>query len=350
MMSRKFIDGVRKRLRSKRRGTPADRSRNGNAMKCLACGREIGFLRQLRDTEFCSHSCRRRGERPSAMALRDAEERTPSRSHADLDELQRRRAKARPPIGIILVMVGMLVVLITLGGRDSGAPAPTGTPDEGVVLSDPGDGFFSRMWTHITEKPVVRLREDFRSGFDSWVTEGGTPLNLSRKHHALETGDLVLWKPSLKFVDYRFEFEGQIEHKAMTWVFRSPNINSYYSTKLQATSDGNPHQATILRSVVIGTKTVDQVELPIPLRILPDHQYLVSVEAYGSKFVTSVDGHVIDTWDDIRLHYGGVGFCASRGESASIQWARIVQSESRFGKLFAGFLIAPSESGVIPLF
>ena len=148
-------------------------------------------------------------------------------------------------------------------------------------------------------------------------------LDWTREGSAIRPGRLRLWAPSLKLADYQFEFEGQIEQKAMSWTFRSGDLGNYYATKISVASAAPAPRAAIVRYVVLGGKECDRIELPLPPTVLGERFYHVKVNVKGSYFVTSVNGQVVDSWSDRRLTRGGVGFFADKGEVAAIRWVSV---------------------------
>ena len=54
----------------------------------------------------------------------------------------------------------------------------------------------------------------------------------------MRTGQLALYRPTLKMDNYRLEFFTQIESKSVGWVFRAKNEQNYYAMKLSVTDPG----------------------------------------------------------------------------------------------------------------
>jgi hypothetical protein len=187
---------------------------------------------------------------------------------------------------------------------------------------------------------MVRLRDDFDSGLRDWVGSAGSSMGWTREGGAVRPGKLRLWAPSLKLADYQLEFEGQIEQKAMSWTFRSGNLENYYATKISVTRPAP--RAAIVRYVVLDGKEHDRIELPLPPTVLDESLYRVRVNVKGAYFVTSVNGQVVDSWSDRRLTHGGVGFFADKGEVAAIRWVSVnTAAPGFFSRLFASTLFVP---------
>jgi hypothetical protein len=205
----------------------------------------------------------------------------------------------------------------------------------------PNSGIGSSLRSTLPGWQIVRLREDFDSGLRDWVG-AGSALDWTREGSAIRPGRLRLWAPSLKLADYQFEFEGQIEQKAMSWTFRSGDLGNYYATKLSMASPAPAPRAAIVRYVVLNGKERDRIELPLPPAVLDETFYHVKVNVKGAYFVTSINGQVVDSWYDRRLTRGGVGFFADKGEVAAIRWVSVnTAAPGFFSRLFASTLFAP---------
>ena len=51
-------------------------------------------------------------------------------------------------------------------------------------------------------------------------------------------GNLAIFSPTAGLRDYHFEFLGQIENHALTWVYRAKDTRNYYQGKLMITRGG----------------------------------------------------------------------------------------------------------------
>lgn len=307
-------------------------------MDCHFCRGRIGWFRRQFDGQFCSAEHRRKGKVRSARALRDAGELEPIGlwlPTRDLEDPKRSRPSSRSgALAAALICVLMLVLLWVV---------PKDGPTARAVINYtlPGSGVGSSLRSALPGWQIVRLRDDFNSGLQDWVG-AGSAVDWSREGSAIRPGRLRLWAPSLKLADYQFEFEGQIEQKAMSWTFRSGDLGNYYATKISMASPAPAPRAAIVRYVVLGGKESDRIELPLPPTVLDERLYHVKVNVKGSYFVTSVNGQVVDSWSDRRLTRGGVGFFADKGEVAAIRWVSVnTAAPGFFSRLFASTLFVP---------
>lgn len=190
------------------------------------------------------------------------------------------------------------------------------------------------MWARITRRAAVEVQDDFRSGLSQWM--GGPDWAKSWSYDGTgfaRPGRLALLSGSLPLSDYRLEFTAQIEHKAVSWVFRAADRNNYYATKLVESKRGASPAVSIVRYAVIGGRERFRIELPLP--VTPSVRTLLHVrqEIRGAQFTTYMEGAIIDTWSDSSLSHGGVGFFADPGESAYIRSIDVAQNDDALGRV-----------------
>jgi hypothetical protein len=190
------------------------------------------------------------------------------------------------------------------------------------------------MWARISRRAGVEVQDDFRSGLSQWA--GGTEWAKSWSYDGTgfaRPGRLALLSGSLPLSDYRLEFAAQIEHKAVSWVFRAADRGHYYATKLVESKRGAAPAFFIVRYAVIDGRERFRVELPLPAT--PSSRTLLHVrqEIRGAQFTTYLDGAIIDTWSDSSLARGGVGFFADAGESAYIRSIDVAQNDDALGRV-----------------
>jgi hypothetical protein len=306
---------------------------------CHYCRKKIGWFRQQFDRQFCSAEHRRRASLRSARALRHAGELEPEGLRLlgkDLYGSRRAWTGSRSGAFPAVLICALMLVLLMVAPKDG----PTATAVVNYTI--PETGFGSSLRNVLPGWQPVRLSEDFRAGLKDWVGSAGAGLDWSREGNLVRPGKLRLLGPSLRLTDYQFEFEGQIERRAMGWTFRSGNLENYYATKIRVSGPRASARAEIVRYVVLGGKEFDRIQMPLPPTVLDDSPYHVKVNVRGSYFVTTINGRVVDGWSDHRLKCGGVGFFADKGEVAAIRWVSVRGAEPGFfGRLFASTLFMP---------
>ena len=86
-------------------------------------------------------------------------------------------------------------------------------------------------------------------GGGGWTTTWGAdaPANKGKQ--------ISIYRPSMAMPDYRFEFRGHIERKALGWIFRAQDPKNYYVMKLETIKPGaNPVVALVKYAVVNGKR------------------------------------------------------------------------------------------------
>jgi hypothetical protein len=242
---------------------------------------------------------------------------------------------------MLLVVVSVVLVMFLPGGDDRPtAPASymprVGSLGDKLSRAIPGNGDLS-------------LREDFRTDLRNWQgdLESSMRDGWTRTGQAMQVGKLRLWKPTLALSDYNLRFGAEIEHKAVSWAFRATDGENYYATKIYVNGSGEgrgggAHRAEIIRYIVRDGKQMGKVQLPIPVVIREHMPYDISVRVKGDRFITMVDGRLVDSWTDRTFRRGGVGFFSEGGEMALLKWVSLSEGES-FLKRFLSFslLITP---------
>ncbi|HTR39515.1 MAG TPA: hypothetical protein VMH80_26765 [Bryobacteraceae bacterium] len=199
---------------------------------------------------------------------------------------------------------------------------------------------FSERWKSlnqtISNRAAVAFADDFRSGLDAW--ESRSNLTRSWSYDAagfVRPGPLALFKPSMDMTDYRFEFLGELDQKALGWVFRAQDLQNYYAMKLVVVRPGPLPLVHLVRYAVVNGKEVSRVDRPLPMTVRADMMYRILVDVHGDDFTVMTQGQVVDFWSDSRLRRGGVGFFCGRGERARLRWVEVSHQYDALGKLCA---------------
>ena len=312
-------------------------------MVCLVCRKKIGLLRRLFDRQFCCGEHRRKSRVKSARALRDSADAWGEDEPWPVDLIAYAKKPAKPtnhfvrlaaiPFTLLVLVVVWLAPTVVVDG-----PVRSYLPSADRLQGVFGEAIVG-LQTH-------RLRDNFSSGLKDWWGGPGSSAALSgwiMQPGVVRPGRLRLWSRSMEMVDYQFEFEGEIERKAMGWAFRAKDQGSYYATKIAAAKSGAAADARIVRMIMQKGVAVQRVQLPSPIPILEHTAYHVRVSVKGNRFNTLVNDQLVDSWTDSRFRSGGVGFFAEQGESAALRWVSITDRESVLDRLFAAsFLITPA--------
>jgi hypothetical protein len=188
----------------------------------------------------------------------------------------------------------------------------------------------------ISDRAAVAFADDFRSGLDAW--ESRSNLTRSWSYDAagfVRPGPLAIFKPTVDLSDYRFEFLGEIDQKAIGWAFRAQDLNNYYAMKFVVVKPGPLPLVHMVRYAVINGKEGPHVDKPLPMTVRTDMLYRIQVDTRGPDFTIMAQGQVVDFWSDSRLRHGGVGFFSNRGERARLRWVEVSHQYDALGRLCA---------------
>jgi hypothetical protein len=316
---------------------------------CFLCGKKIGFLRSLTDQQYCSAAHRREARLASTQVFREEEE-------TELWSVVKSREKkniGRPvtspgqtaSIFAFLTVAALLLAAMMLPGPDG--------PISTAISLDPGvkKGIMERAGDAIGEairsSAPVTLHHDFRTGLSGWSTAAlpnlpqvDDPHNWLAGNSAGDTArgeKLHIWERSVTLQNYQMEFMGQVERRSLSWAFRATDARNYYATSLVITKPGPLPNAGLVRYVMLNGHEWDRVQLPLPVTLERGVNYRVRVTVENDHFVTYLNGQVISSWRDKRLHHGGVGFFDNTRDPQEIAWVSLSERDSFLGRVLAHF-------------
>lgn len=177
---------------------------------------------------------------------------------------------------------------------------------------------FSRVNARSTALPSLAAPAPTNMGADSWETgPTGDTSGVARRRVVSQ------YRPARAKRDYILEFTGQIEQRAMGWVFRMKDSRNYYCLKLEKNGDGPAATVRLVKfAVVNGEEQAHKlVELGDPIRSGPPIK--IRLDVRGQNFSTQVNGKHIDVWIDNQLSSGTVGFSNESGERAVIRTVKV---------------------------
>jgi hypothetical protein len=196
---------------------------------------------------------------------------------------------AAAKIGIAAALVAALGGLIAFSSKSGGASvtsANTGT----VVAGSP--------------LPV---------GESGWIADWGADPGVRR------TRQISILRSSQTVTDYRIELQGQIETKAIGWIFRAADPKNFYVTKLEIMKPGLQPTVALVRFAMINGEEQVRAQLPLPMKVRRDTMYKIRLDAVGNHFVTYVQDQKVDDWTNDSVKTGGVGLYSERGETATLK-------------------------------
>ncbi len=161
---------------------------------------------------------------------------------------------------------------------------------------------------------VVAAGTVLASGDAGWLTDWAPDPPASKRQRHID-----VMRASQSLSDYRLEIEGQIERKAMGWVFRASNPKNFYVSKIEIVKPGLEPTIQITRFAVIDGVEQPRQAVPLTLKVRPDTLYKVRFEAMGDHFTTWILDQKVDEWTDARIKSGGVGLYREADESLSMK-------------------------------
>jgi len=217
------------------------------------------------------------------------------------------------------------------------APLPAGGSAVAAAQAPRASGGpIARIRSAIQNRAAVEMTDTFRGMQAFGATPKALPVGWARnKDGYVKTGQMALYHPSQTFQDYRLEFFGQIETKAIGWAVRAHDGQNYYGMKFKIVEPGLRPVIAVQHYPVVDGKKGQPVETPLGVMVHNDTPYHVAVDVRGNRVVTSIEGQEVDSWTDDTLKVGGVGFFSDVGESARLYWMRITKNQDWLGRVCA---------------
>jgi hypothetical protein len=311
-------------------------------MLCFLCGKKIGFFRAMLDQQYCSSEHRKEARLASAQALRDEDDQEPWSVTNGKKKNPAKPTSQTASIFAFLTVGALLVAAVML-------PGPSGSAYPKVASLDPG---VKKGWTEragdafadiVRSQAPITLHDDFTKGLQDWTTvamrkvDDPKGLAISSAPQIVHPGSLRIWNRSTSLENYQMEFKGELEKKSLSWAFRASDAKNYYATKIMITKPGPLPNAGLVRYVMMNGREWDRVQLPIPVTLERGANYKVRVSVQDDRFITYLNGQVISSWSDKRLHRGGVGFFSDEDDPQKVDWVSLSERDSFLGKVLAHF-------------
>lgn len=212
------------------------------------------------------------------------------------------------------------------------SPAPATAIERHLSIADVGpESFFEKIpmaakigaallvlllgvYLVIGKSPDRSAGDAVAVGEQGWSNEPVSDVVGSRHGRVMQ-----LYRPSVGMSDYRFQFSGQIESKALGWVFREVDTNNYYAMKIETLAPG---KMAITHFAVVEGRESGYSQRPAALDSRPGAVYKVDLDVSGPRFTVYVGGEPMDFWTDNRLKAGAVGFMNERDERGAASAVR----------------------------
>ena len=249
-----------------------------------------------------------------------------------------------------LKLIAMVIPMILLLTLNAAGPRLYSKPVAIKATAQPMiDGMLTRQWhafrKSIAERAGFEYSEDFRSGLDAWSS--GKESNIKWAYDSMgfvKPGDLAIFRPTLQAADYEVDFEGNVEQRALGFVFRARDAMNYQAVKFVITKAGPFPEMHIVRYTVINGREGPKKETPVPVTSGRETFFDVHMSVRGNDFTLMVQNKVADCWSDGRLRTGGIGFFCGKGESARVRRVDIAHQNDTLGRFCAYIASQGSDS------
>ncbi len=186
-----------------------------------------------------------------------------------------------------------------------------------LVVALAGGGYY--YWTSaqaVAAKPAARPVMDEVKPLNMAPTEW-TTVNAKGEDAFMAGRTLTLQKSSMELTNYRVEFVGTVDHRALGWAMRIQDPGNYYAAKLRRNATGKARLSFIRWKVVNGVPEPEAI-LPLEMRLPSNDQYTVTIDVRGDQIVTSLQGKVIDRWNDDTFTKGGFAYTNQNTERGKV--------------------------------
>ena len=136
---------------------------------------------------------------------------------------------------------------------------------------------------------------------------------------------ITLYRPSINHDDYRMEFEGQIDSKALGWVYRAADPKNYYGYKIEIIRTGPDPGAALAHFAMVNGDEGQKHYTPLSKPIRPGASFRVRVDVLGDEFSAYINDELIEVWQDDRLAKGGFGVMTETGEIGQIRKLQVFE-------------------------
>ena len=300
------------------------------------------------DQQYCSAEHRKEARLASAQALRDEDDQEPwsvAKNKKKNPGKSSASAGQTASVFAFLTVGALLVAALVLPGPSGSAYPQVPSLDQAVKrgpIDRVGDAFAGL----VRSQAPITLHDDFTKGLKDWTTvatrnlpkvDDPKGISLSSAPNIVHPGSLRIWNRSVSLQNYQLEFKGELERKSLSWAFRASDPKNYYATKIVITKPGPLPNAGLVRYVMMNGRVWDQVQLPIPVTLERGGNYKVRVSVQDDRFITYLNGQVISSWSDKRLHRGGIGFFSDEDDPQKVDWVSLSERDSFLGRVLAHF-------------
>ena len=156
----------------------------------------------------------------------------------------------------------------------------------------------------------------------------------------IASGDMWLRQDTLRFTDYRLDFEARITAGAVGWMVRAQDYQNHYGFKLVESRNRGAKVFHLERFTLangIRLPAASPVRMAVPKDLVRPGAYnKIAVRVRAGQITTLVNGWGVDFWRDDRFERGGVGLFADAGESAIVNRLTLTGNDDSWGLFLYG--------------
>jgi hypothetical protein len=190
-----------------------------------------------------------------------------------------------------------------------------------VALVLIGGGYF--MFRGGSSTPVIQASTDTPSAASplpgTVISGGGWSPNWGSEAATNKGKQISIFRPTMSMADYTLVFNGQIEKKAIGWIFRAHDPKNYYVYKLKIVKPGVEPVVALEKFAVIDGKEDVHTQVMLNVKASLDTVWNIRTDVQGKKFTTYIQDKLADYMSDDRIKIGGGGFYNDPGEYAQIK-------------------------------
>lgn len=156
----------------------------------------------------------------------------------------------------------------------------------------------------------------------------------------IASGDMWLRQDTLRFTDYRLDFDARITAGAVGWMVRAQDYQNHYGFKLvesmyRGAKTYHLERFTLANGIRLPAENPVRLAVPKGL-VRPGAFNRISVRVRDGQITTLVNAWGVDFWRDDRFERGGVGLFADSGESAIVSRLTLTGNDDSWGLFLYG--------------
>ena len=136
---------------------------------------------------------------------------------------------------------------------------------------------------------------------------------------------ISFYRPSVDNDDYRMEFEGQVESKAVGWIYRAMDTKNYYAYKVEFVKTGPDPGVALTHFTMVNGIESQKHYTPLSKPIRSGVGFKVRLDVKGDEFSAYINDELIEVWQDDRLPRGGFGLMTELGEVGQVRKLQVFE-------------------------